>query len=101
MASRILSHSIPWLFKGIVSRDWAGLQIIVLDRSAGFNVVFFMPSSAVLHFNINDQYSSGDSNWLVRHPTVRKKICRNSMCRGLSDLGGQCFFFEQVMAGEC
>ena len=67
--------------KGIVSRDWGGLQMILLDRLEVFNIsasgfFFFLPflysdfkigrlsGASFQHSSSNDHYSSGDSNSL-------------------------------------
>ena len=70
-------------FKGIVSRDWGGLETILLDRLEVLNVsasglflfmsVFsyrifkngLLSGASFLCSSSNDQYSSGDSNSLA------------------------------------
>ena len=69
--------------KGIVSRDWGGLQMILLDRLEVFNIsathLFLILSAfsyskfkngrlsgaSFQHSSSKDQYSSGDSNSLA------------------------------------
>ena len=69
--------------KGIVSRDWAELEMILLERSEVFSVSathFFkilllfsysifkngrLSCASFPHSSSNDQYSSGDSNSLA------------------------------------
>ena len=80
----LLHHSFSTVIqiKGIVSRDWGGLQMILLDRLEVFNIsascfFFFLPFSYSIfkngrlsgasfqHSSSKDQYKSGDSNSLV------------------------------------
>ena len=67
-------------FKGIVSRDWGGLQMILLDRLEVFNIsvtgFLLLPflhsnfkngalsGASFQHSSSNDHYSFGDSNSL-------------------------------------
>ena len=72
-----------YLFKGIVSRDWGGLLMILLGRLEVFNIsasrfIFFLSAfsysnfkngrlsgASFQHNSSKDQYKSGDSNSLA------------------------------------
>ena len=89
------------LLKGIVSRDWAELEMISLDRSEVFNIsasrflLFSLPFSYSIfkngclsgasfqHSSSIDHYSSGDSNSLADSQKVMRRMLprdrRNSL----------------------
>ena len=79
----MIDSKILKLLKGIVSRDWAELEMISMDRSEVFNIsascfyFILMPFSYSIfkngclsgasfqHSSSKDQYKSGDSNSLA------------------------------------
>ena len=112
------------MHKGIVSRDWAELEMILLDRLEVFNisashffyfglrfctVILKMAAWAVLQFNITHQMTTtalGTKTVLRNRKTPEIHSCtsllsaRRSYCRSFSALAGQYMFFEPVIARD-